>query len=144
MDKATSKRVLIVEDDMLLSFVEERILKKLGYQVVDKVTTGADAVSKACELNPDVIIMDIQLKGEMDGIEAMNKIRKSSNIPVIYLSGNSDRANYKRAEDTNFAGYLVKPVTAKDLEQPLEKVFNNQVKEYNSEHKRNSFLPQAG
>lgn len=144
MDNATSKRVLIVEDDMLLSFVEERILKKLGYQVVDKATTGADAISKACELNPDVIIMDIQLKGEMDGIEAMNKIRKSSNIPVIYLSGNSDRANYKRAEDTNFAGYLVKPVTAKDLKQPLEKVFNNQVKEYDSKHKRSSFLPQAG
>lgn len=126
--EADKKNILIVEDDMLLSFVEERIIRRLGYNVVGKAASGEEAIKKAHQLQPDLILMDILLKGEMDGVDAMVKIREASDVPVIYLSGNSDSYNYNRAKQTGFAGYLVKPITAKDLEKPLKKVFEEQSK----------------
>lgn len=104
---------------MLLSMVEERLIKKLGFEVVGKVTKAADAIDKAKTLNPDIIIMDISLKGEMDGIEAMEMIRERSDVPVIYLSGSSDRYYLERAKKTGFTGFLTKPVTGADLKEPL-------------------------
>ena len=123
MNKQSVKNVLIVEDDMLLSLVEERLIEKMGHKVVAKVGTGRDAIDKAKELGPDIILMDIVLKGEIDGIEAMEEIRKHSNVPVVYLSGNSDRFNYERAKKTGFTDYLVKPITSNDLYKPFEKAF---------------------
>ena len=125
MGKNTARKVLIVEDDMLLSLVEERLIQKLGHTVVGKVTSGEEAIEKSKELNPDLILMDIVLKGKMDGIEAMEKIREDSDVPVIYLSGNSDRYNFERAKKTNFTEYLVKPITTNDLKEPLELAFND-------------------
>ena len=119
MDKSENGRVLIVEDDMLLSMVEERLITKLGYDVVGKVTNGSEAIEKAGELNPDVIVMDISLKGEMDGIETVGKIRQSSDVPVIYLSGSGDRYSYERAKKTGFTEFLKKPITTNDLKEPL-------------------------
>jgi CheY-like chemotaxis protein len=101
------------------------LVQKLGHNVIAKVGSGKEAIEKAEELNPDLIIMDIILKGEMDGIEAMEEIRKKSSVPVVYLSGNSDRFNYERAKKTGFADYLVKPITSNDLKRPLHKVFGN-------------------
>lgn len=122
MDAGSSKyKVLIVEDDMLLSLVEERLLSRMGYDVVGKAIAGEEAIQKAIMLNPDVIMMDIFLKGEMDGVQAMEEIRKVSDVPVIYLSGNSDKFNYERAKKTNFIEYLVKPITSDDLVKPLNK-----------------------
>lgn len=120
----TKGSVLIVEDDMLLSMVEERLVQNLGYQVVGKAETGKDAVGKASELNPDIIIMDISLKGDLDGIETMQEIRKDSNVPVIYLSGSKDRYYYERAKKTNFTDYLTKPITSGDLKGPLSNALN--------------------
>lgn len=125
MNKQSVKNVLIVEDDMLLSLVEERLVEKMGHSVVAKVGCGKDAIDKAKELNPDIILMDIVLKGDMDGIQAMEEIRKYSKVPVVYLSGNSDRFNYERAKKTGFIDYLVKPITSNDLYKPFEKAFIN-------------------
>lgn len=129
MDINNSSRVLIVEDDMLLSMVEERLISNLGYNVVDKVRSGSEAIKKVFELNPDLIVMDISLKGDMDGIETMEIIRKDSEVPVIYLSGSSDRYDYERAKKTNFTGYLVKPVTSGDLKKPFEKALGRRKEE---------------
>jgi CheY-like chemotaxis protein len=131
MDKQSVKNVLIVEDDMLLSLVEERLIEKMGHKVVAKVGTGRDAIDKAKELDPDIILMDIVLKGEIDGIEAMEEIRKHSNVPVVYLSGNSDRFNFERAKKTGFTDYLVKPITSNDLYKPFEKAFAEKSEEEN-------------
>ena len=117
-------RVLIVEDDLLLSMVEERLIQNLGYSVVGKAEKGSEAVSKVAELNPDIVIMDISLKGEIDGVETMQKIRENSNVPVIYLSGSADRYHYERAKKTGFAEFLEKPVTSGDLEEPLHEALN--------------------
>lgn len=126
MEKDTKGRVLIVEDDMLLSMVEERLIKRLGYEVVDKVTKGIEAIEKAEELNPDIIVMDISLKGDMDGIEAMETIREKSEVPVIYLSGRGDRYSLERAKKTGFIDYLKKPVTGGDLKEPLNLAMNEE------------------
>jgi CheY-like chemotaxis protein len=118
-------RVLIVEDDMLLSMVEERLIKRLGFEVIGKVTKGVDAIEKEEELNPDIIVMDISLKGDMDGIEAMEAIRENSDVPVIYLSGSGDRYSLERAKKTGFTDFLTKPVTGGDLKEPLYAAMNS-------------------
>ncbi len=125
MNEQSVKNVLIVEDDMLLSLVEERLIEKMGHKVIAKVGSGKEAIEKAKELKPDIILMDIILKGDVDGIEAMEEIRKHSNVPVVYLSGNSDRFNYERAKKTGFTDYLVKPITSNDLYRPFEKAFSD-------------------
>lgn len=124
MNNGQNGRVLIVEDDMLLSMVEERLIQKLGFSVVGKVTEGADAIDKVFDLEPDVVVMDISLKGDMDGIETMEAIREKSGVPVIYLSGSSDRYHYERAKKTGFVGFLTKPITSGDLRGPLSNAIN--------------------
>jgi CheY-like chemotaxis protein len=133
-------RVLIVEDDMLLSMVEERLIKKLGFDVVGTVAEGVDAIDKTAELNPDIIVMDISLKGDMDGIETMEKIRKNSNVPVIYLSGSGDRYSYERAKKTDFTDYLTKPVTSGDLKEPLRLAIRQNNEDVAKPKMRNSNL----
>ncbi|MCW9706950.1 response regulator [Fodinibius salsisoli] len=124
MDGEQRAKILIVEDDLLLSMVEERLVNNLGFNVVGKAVTGEEAIQKAADLNPDVIIMDISLKGSMNGIDAMKEIRKTSQVPVIYLSGSSDENSLEQAKETNYSGFLIKPVTKGDLEAPLIKALN--------------------
>ncbi|HET6527977.1 MAG TPA: response regulator [Balneolaceae bacterium] len=124
MEKGERGRVLIVEDDLLLAMVEERLIKKLGFNVVGKVREGSEAIAKVAELKPDIILMDISLKGDLDGIQTMEIIRRNSDIPVIYLSGSSDRYYYERAKKTNFIAYLKKPVSRNELNKPLLEAAN--------------------
>lgn len=133
MAETQKGRVLIVEDDLLLSMVEERLINNLGYEVVGKVSSGEEAIKKEKELQPDVIVMDISLKGAMDGIDAMKEIRKSSDVAVIYLSGSSDETHIERAGETHYSGYLTKPITSGDLRGPLEKAIESRGVNVNSE-----------
>lgn len=119
------KKVLIVEDDMIISMVLERMIKKLGHQVINKVITGQGAIDSAFELEPDLILMDIQLKDDIDGISAMQEIRKKSDVHVIYITGNSDQYNLSRAEKTNFVEYLVKPIQMSHLKKSIQKAFTS-------------------
>lgn len=121
-----TRKVLIVEDDMIISMVLERMVLKLGHRVVDKVTEGRKAIQAALKYAPDLILMDIQLKDDIDGITAMQKIRHSLSVHVIYITGNSDRYNLERARRTNFIDYLVKPVGMNDLKKSICKAFKNQ------------------
>lgn len=113
---------------MLLSLVEERLLMKLGYSVTGKAVSGEEAVKKVKAARPDVILMDISLSGEMDGIDTMTEIRNFSSVPVIYLSGNSDQLNLERAKKTRYIEYLVKPITENDLVDPLKKAMSSGLK----------------
>ena len=118
-----SKSILIVEDDMILSMVLERMILKLDYSVAGKEITGEKAIESANALQPDLILMDIQLKDDIDGIEAMHEIRNNSDVPVIYITGNSDQYNLDRARETGFVDYLVKPIQMSDLENSINKAF---------------------
>ena len=85
------KNILIVEDDMIIAMVLENMVKTLGHKVLGKATNGNDAISLARSLSPDIILMDIRLKGEMDGVEAIQIIKEEMTVSVIFITGNSDQ-----------------------------------------------------
>lgn len=115
--------VLIVEDDKLLSLLHSRIIEKLGMTVIGTAVSGHEAISMVKELNPDLILMDIILEGEMDGIEAVTCLRKEEiSTPVIYITGHSNDYLEERAADTNFIDYLIKPVSFEVLKKSIAKV----------------------
>lgn len=120
-----SKKVLIVEDDMIIAMVLERMILKLNHEVLDKIVTGQEAIQYTTEQNPDLILMDIQLKDDIDGITAMEEIRKNSDVPVIYITGNSDPHYLEKARATNFVNYLIKPIQMSDLKESVNKAFKD-------------------
>ena len=115
-----SINILIVEDELIIAKSLARTLKNCGYQVLGIADSGIKAIEKVAETKPDLILMDIVLKGTMDGIATSKKIQSSNNIPIIYLSAYSDRDTLKRARETNPKGYLVKPYQTEDLKATIE------------------------
>lgn len=120
---STRKKVLIVEDDLILNLLYESYLERLGFETEGELVYGKTAIEAVKNLDPDLIIMDITLEGEIDGIDAMLEIRKFSDIPVIYITGNSDPMHVRRAEETDYLDYLTKPIEFDDLKQSIEKHF---------------------
>ncbi|MEX0593285.1 MAG: response regulator [Balneolaceae bacterium] len=116
--------ILIVEDNQVLTFMLQRMVERLGYQVMGMVTRGEEAVSIASTKPCDLILMDIMLLGEMDGIEAYEHIRESKTIPVIYTTGNSDPHNRQRASDLGFHDFLTKPISFQELTNSIERLKN--------------------
>ena len=110
-----AEKILIVEDDALISANLELVLSGLGYIVLPTVSSGEEAVDKAISLKPDVILMDIQLAGKMNGIQAAEKIHATSDIPVIYTTAFADDERLSHAKLTEPYGYLVKPVQIREL-----------------------------
>lgn len=125
MDKKQKKTVMIVEDDLILNLLYESYLEKLGYDAEGELVYGKTAIEVAKKIQPDLILMDISLEGEIDGIEAMKRIREFSDVPVIYITGNSDPYHVQRAKETGYVDYLVKPIEFKDLKESIEKNFKN-------------------
>jgi CheY-like chemotaxis protein len=111
---------MIVEDIWLIANDLKESLTKLGYTVTAIVSSGEDAVKKAAQEMPDLILMDIVLSGRMDGIEAAEKIRSATDIPVIYLTAYSDEKKLERAKVTEPFGYLIKPVNDRELHTTIE------------------------
>lgn len=108
-------RIMIAEDESIIALDLSGILAGLGFETCGIVSTGARAVEAALSDTPDLILMDIILMGDMDGIEAARRIRSVRDIPVIYLTANADPATVQRARDTEPYAYLNKPVDARDL-----------------------------
>lgn len=111
--------ILLVEDDAILLFVNEKMLTQLGFTNIFTARTADEAIATAEKCNPDVILMDIRLIGDDDGIYAMEKIRNFSQAPVIYLSGNSDPATFERAKNSGMHAFLTKPVSLEMLKETL-------------------------
>ncbi len=110
-----NERILIVEDESIVLLHIKKTLEGLGYTVAAMATSGEDAILKAMADRPDLVLMDIVLKGEVDGIEAAEKIRSLFHIPVIYLTAHADEATLQRARVTEPFGYIVKPFRERDL-----------------------------
>ena len=109
------KKVLVVEDDFILALVHRKYLEKLNCEITETVTCGVDAISSAIKNPPDFILMDVRIEGQVDGIEAMIEIQKTKDIPVIYVTGNSEPWILERANKTNMKGFLIKPLHIEDL-----------------------------
>jgi CheY-like chemotaxis protein len=117
-----TKKGLVVEDDLILAMISCKYLEKMGCAVVASVCSGKGAVEAVAKYLPDFILMDIRLDGPMDGIEAMEEIRKFSAVPVVYISGNSEPRVRSRAEATGMIAFLVKPLDYGDLKQLIDKI----------------------
>ena len=118
-----ARRILIVEDQRLIAADLENTLKKLGYVVVGNVASGEDAISKSEELRPELVLMDVRLRGKMDGIQAAEVIRDRFNLPVVYLTAYADEETILRAKKTTPFGYLVKPFNERELRATIEIAF---------------------
>jgi two-component system, response regulator PdtaR len=113
-------KVLIVEDDKLISHIEQWRLSKLGYDVCGSAGTGIEALNSIPKLRPDIILMDISLEGKMDGIETARQIKKDFNIPVIFVSAHVDGATIERARAIHPEGFIQKPFNDDDLRIAIE------------------------
>ncbi|MCL4294915.1 MAG: EAL domain-containing protein [Anaerolineae bacterium] len=113
-------QILLVEDENLIALDLTHRLTNLGYKVVGWVPSGEEAVVLAAKLSPDLILMDIKLKGRIDGIEAAEQIKAQQDIPIIYLTAFVDKATIQRAKITVPFGYLVKPVDERELSTIIE------------------------
>lgn len=122
-------RILIVEDEHIVAMGIKRMLKSLGYTVTGVASSGEDAISKAESTFPDIVLMDIMLKGDMDGVEATREIKERFDIPVVYLTAYSDNNILERAKITEPFGYIIKPFDEKDLYSSIEVALHRQRKE---------------
>jgi CheY-like chemotaxis protein len=113
-------KILIVEDEPEVAQSLEMRLNKLGFSVVGSEGTAETAIKKAGELRPDIILMDIELGGKMDGVEAADYIRKNYHIPVIYLTAICDPKTLERVGATAPYGYILKPVRDDELRTGIE------------------------
>ena len=113
-------KILIAEDEQIVAKNIEKRLTADGYQVVASVSTGEDAIEKAKLYSPDIILMDIKLKGNIDGIETADILRRNFQLPVIFLTSYADEETFQRAKSTEPFGYLIKPFDNKELNRVVE------------------------
>jgi PAS domain S-box-containing protein len=117
---AKGASILIVEDEGIVARDLRYRLETMGYRVAGMTSTGDEAVLKAWELRPDLVLMDIMLKGDLDGIEAARMMRERADIPVVYLTAYADEETIQRTEASGPFGYLVKPFEDRELEACIE------------------------
>ena len=115
-----AKHILVVEDETIVAEDIKNRLEKLGYSVTFVVSSGDEAVEKASESHPDLVLMDIRLEGKMDGIKAARIIHNRFNIPVVYLTAYADDKTLQRAKITEPYGYIIKPYTDRELKSNIE------------------------
>lgn len=113
-------KILIVEDELIVAKSIARNLEKFNYQVVGMAISGEEAISLVETKHPDLILMDIFLQGEIDGIQAANQIWNSYKIPVIYLTANADISTVNQAKSTGSFGYILKPFKIQELQATIE------------------------
>src|SRR5690242_11991041 len=115
-----SAQVLVVEDEKLVAADLRSHLEKLGYAVPAVLSTGEEAISSATQSRPDLVLMDIHLKGRIDGIEAARILQSRLSIPVVYVTAFADDRTLQRAKDTVPYGYILKPFGQKELQTAIE------------------------
>ncbi len=114
------KRIMVVEDESIVALDIRNRLNILGYEVAGVFATGEEAVDKAGEVNPDLILMDIMLKGDLDGIDTADRISEHQRVPFIYLTAYADEETLKRAQNTGPFGYIIKPFEDRELKLSIE------------------------
>ena len=117
-------KILIVEDESIVAKDIQNILINLGFDVPVIVSNGEDAISMAQKHKPELILMDIMIKGDMTGIDAAKKIKEKFNIPVVFLTAYADEKTINNAKDAVPYGYIIKPFKEKELETTIEMAIN--------------------
>ena len=114
------ERIMVVEDEGITSLMLQNSLKGMGYTVTSAVFSGKEAVRKAEQEKPDLVLMDIVLDGGMDGIEAAGQIHSRFSIPVVYITAYSDEKILSRIKATEPFGYIIKPIDERELRTIVE------------------------
>jgi len=135
MSNINREKILVVEDEWVVADQLCRNLTELGYTVCGAASTGDEAITKVEADRPDLILMDIVLKGKMDGIEAAERIYLQFNIPILYLTAHTDQKYIERAKQTTPFGYLIKPCNQQELHASIEMALHKhrvdkEIKEY--------------
>ncbi len=119
-----AKKILIVEDEVITAMGMMEMLEFWGYEVLEPAATSSDALERVANEKPDLVILDIRIQGETDGIETAKKIREMIGIPVVFVTGYTDSEIRKRAEEAGPAGYLTKPLDLTRLKSLIDKVLS--------------------
>lgn len=122
-------RIIIAEDEKIVAKDIENKLKKSGYDVIGVVSTGKDLLDKVSAEPPDLVLMDIKLDGDMDGIETAAKLKDGYGVPVIYLTAYADKITLNRINETKPGGYVLKPFKLSDLRESIETALNRSSKD---------------
>lgn len=117
-----SLRIILVEDDNILSMAMKSMLKKLGHQVIAVENSGQGAISKAIEQDPDLMFVDIYLKDDITGINVVEELQEKIRSEFVYITGNSDPGFLSQAKNTKHLDYLVKPVSFQVIKDTLANV----------------------
>jgi CheY-like chemotaxis protein len=133
-NKAT---VMIVEDEEIVSFDLKQTLERLGFSVTAQASSGIEAIEKAENSKPDVILMDIRLKNELDGIDAAQIISFKRKVPIIYLTSYGNEETKKRAIKTSASAFLLKPFDEEDLKITID----NALADFQTRQNTQSFFP---
>ncbi len=120
MTQDTAIKLLIVEDDMIIGAKISLLLSNLGYEVTGIIPRGEEAIRHVVENPPDIVLLDINLKGALDGIETAYAMQKNGDIPIIYVTANTDEATFKRAKGTRPFAFISKPIKNMDLQRAIE------------------------
>jgi two-component system, response regulator PdtaR len=120
MTNATKRRILVVEDDPLVSQAIAQTLLRLGYEVVGVVDNGDDAVSQAFARTPDLVVMDVGLRGSIDGAEAARQIRLGVGRPVVFLTAQHEPSVLRRIKEAEPYGFVLKPFSQEQLFVQIE------------------------
>tara|TARA_R110002049_G_scaffold2179_1_gene15708 strand:+ start:1686 stop:2429 length:744 start_codon:yes stop_codon:yes gene_type:complete len=136
-------KILIVEDEMIIAANMSLQLTNLGYNVTGILPKGEDALMHIKENLPDIVLLDINLKGELTGIETAKVIQQDFNIPIIYVTANADDTNFNEAKKTNPYAFISKPFKKLDLQRAIELTINRvkSEKDVDLEFTENKLLP---
>ena len=125
---AKQYKIQIVEDDEDVLEILQKFITTIGHIVVNSSSSGKDAIYYAGETPPDLVLMDIQLSGETDGIETAKELKSLHNIPVVFVTGSYDNDTVERAKQAEPMGYLIKPVDVRELKITIEfAIFKHQL-----------------
>ncbi len=114
------ERILIVENERIVAFNLQQRLTRLGYEVPSVAASGSDALRIAGETSPDLVLMDIRIDGEIDGIETANRLNSSQAVPIVFLTGHADDSTLERARATRPSGYLLKPFSEREMHATIQ------------------------
>ncbi len=117
---APKPRALIVEDETLIAEELRERLASLGFSVIAAVDSAEEGIAIATRERPDLVLMDIRLKGAKDGVQAAEEIHGQIDVPVVYLTAHSDQLTVNRAKRTHYDGFLLKPFRARELQSTIE------------------------
>jgi len=116
---SSEPRALIVEDEALIAEELRERLSRLGFTVIAAVGSGEEGVEIATRERPDLVLMDIRLSGQKDGVQAAKEIREQVDVPIVYLTAHSDRLTVERANRTDHDGFILKPFVRRELQSTI-------------------------